>query len=68
MQLSERLESVWLDKTYSTLEERIKKGTEIVGGWEQYFRADRKIYGILEYTIWVYQIEKKGIEKPEVIL
>lgn len=67
MQLSERLESVWLDKIYSTLEERIKKGTEIVGGWEQYFRADRKIHSILEYTIWVYQIEKKGIEKPELL-
>lgn len=64
MQLNERLETVWLDKTYSTLEERIKKGTEIVGGWEQYFRADRKVHSILEYAIWAYQLEKKGIEKP----
>ena len=67
MQLNERLETIWLDKSYVTLEERVKKGAEIVGGWEQYFRSDRKMKSILEYVIWVYQLEKKGIEKPELL-
>ena len=54
------METIWLDKSYVTLEERVKKGAEIVGGWEQYFRSDRKMKSILEYVIWVYQLEKKG--------
>ena len=67
MQLNEKLESIWLDKSCRSFEERVKKGAEIIGGWEQYFRSDRSMHGILEYTVWAYQIEKKGIEKPHLL-
>lgn len=59
VQLEEKLEALWLNKDVSSFEERLKKGIEIIGGWEQYFRSERKIHSILEYTIWIYQMEKK---------
>lgn len=60
MQLEERLEALWLNQDIPSFEERLKKGTEIIGGWEQYFRTERKIHSILEYTIWIHQMEKKS--------
>lgn len=59
-QLAERLESIWLNPLYNTFESRIKKGMEIVSGWEQYFSGKRNIQNILEYTVWIYQMQKLG--------
>lgn len=59
-QLTERLEKVWLDSSCQTLQERLEKGTEILGGWEQYFKGERLVHSILEYAVWVYQMQKKG--------
>ena len=51
--LEERLETMWLTSADKTLEEKLKKGLEIVGGWEQYFRGGREIHCIYEYVVVV---------------
>lgn len=58
-QLCERLEEVWLNPKYQTVQKRLEKGLEILNGWEQYFTDNRKINSILEYAVWVYQMEKR---------
>lgn len=64
-QLSDRLEEVWLNPKYQTLQLRLEKGSEILNGWEQYFTDERKINSILEYAVWVYQMEKRGMPDLE---
>lgn len=41
--LKERLESMFLTSSALTVEEKLKKGAEILEGWEQYYREERKI-------------------------
>ena len=48
--LQERLEIMWLTSADLNIEEKLKKVFEIVGGWEQYFREERTISSIFEYT------------------
>lgn len=50
LNLYSRLETMWLTSTTLLMEEKIKKATEIVGGWEQYFRGERQISSIFEYV------------------
>ena len=45
--LEERLETMWLTSSEKTVEEKLKSALEIVGGWEQYFRGERKVHSIL---------------------
>ena len=69
-QLAEKLEEVWLDSKYYTIQTRLEKGTEILNGWEQYFTEKRQISSILEYVVWVFQMEKKNTldtEKMEAV-
>lgn len=69
-QLAERLEDVWLDSKYHTIQARLEKGIEILNGWEQYYTEKRQISSILEYVVWVYQMEKKDTldtEKMEAV-
>ncbi|MCD7866785.1 MAG: hypothetical protein LUG62_00980 [Clostridiales bacterium] len=58
--LRELLEDIWLDSGYGSFELRIRKALEIVNGWEQYFSPSEENYGILEYTVWLYQTGKKS--------
>lgn len=58
-QLTERLEKIWLDSSCRTLQARMEKGAEILGGWEQYFKGERSAHSILEYAVWIYQMQKK---------
>ena len=39
--LSERLETMWFSSDLKW-EEKLQKGQEILGGWEQYYREERK--------------------------
>ena len=59
----ERLENIWLDSSCRTLQARMEKGAEVLGGWEQYFCGERTVQSILEYAIWVYQMKRRG--KPD---
>ena len=69
-QLAKRLEDVWLDSKYHTIQARLEKGTEILNGWEQYYTEKRQISSILEYVVWVFQMQKKDTldtEKMEAV-
>ena len=59
-QLEERMEEVWLNAPGKTVEEKLEKCTEIVGGWEQYFNGQRELHSILEYAVWVFRMKKKN--------
>ncbi len=48
--LQNRLETMWLTSADIGFDDKIRKVMEIAGGWEQYFREDREITSILEYT------------------
>lgn len=52
--LEERLETMWLTSGENEISEKYKKVLEIVGGWQQYFRDDRKPRSIYEYTALIY--------------
>lgn len=60
--LLEKLETMWLTEKVKTIQEKLKKGAEILGGWEQYFREDREIASIYEYVVVVYMIQNKKID------
>lgn len=63
--LQERLETMWLTNVSLSIEEKIKKALEIIGGWEQYFRGERDIHSIFEYIVLVEVSvsEKDNLEK-----
>ncbi len=58
-QLAGRLETVWLLNRNDSVENRIRKMSEILNGWEQYFRGDRKPADILEFTAAAYLLRPK---------
>ena len=52
--LTERLEMFWLTNHNLSIEEKLRKVMEVVGGWEQYFRGEREIGSIFELAACVY--------------
>ncbi len=58
--LVERLEMAWITGTSSSIEEKCKIVLEITGGWEQYFREDRRIATIYS-AISRKQFSKRGL-------
>ena len=52
--LADRLEMMWLTAGDIGLEAKLKKVLEIVGGWEQYFREERPVGTIFEYSSLVF--------------
>ncbi len=56
--LSEKLENIWLSEKI-TIEEKLRKGAEILEGWEQYYRNERKIGSIQEYVVVIYSVRYK---------
>lgn len=61
--LTARLETMWLTSGLE-MEEKFKKGREIIGGWEQYYREERKISSILEYVLVLSMVQNK---EPELL-
>jgi len=57
--LEERLETMWLTSINSSLHEKLEKGSEILGGWEQYYREDRKAGSIIEFAVLLYMAQNK---------
>lgn len=49
--LEERLEEQWLKNSTLSLGEKIKKSTEIIGGWEQYYKGVQIPGSIYEYIV-----------------
>ncbi|MCR5093347.1 MAG: hypothetical protein K6B72_05185 [Lachnospiraceae bacterium] len=46
--LTDRLESMWLTIGDIGIEDKLAKASEIIGGWEQYYRENREVSSILE--------------------
>jgi len=57
--LRDRLEEMWLTSVNLSVEEKLQRGTEIVGGWEQYYRMERTPSGILEYAVSLFMSQYK---------
>ena len=58
--LDQSLEDLWLKQSQLSLEERLKKGTQILNGWEQYYNKEEKIQSISEYFVLVYMLRHKS--------
>ncbi len=61
--LTERLETLWLTSGLD-MEERLKKGREILNGWEQYYRGERWPDSMIEYVILLTMVQNKS---PEIL-
>lgn len=60
--LEDRLENIWLTEKSVTVQDKLKKCAEILGGWEQYFKGDRKIASGYELAVVVYMTRNKTID------
>lgn len=58
--LRNSLEDVWLTMVGASLEERLRKGSQILEGWEQFYRGERPIHDIYEYVVLVYMLRYKN--------
>lgn len=56
--LNKRLEEMWLTPG-NDMAEKIKKGQEILGGWEQYYREEREPETIIEYVLVLSMVQNK---------
>lgn len=59
LNLQEKLESMFLTTSELSVKEKLKKGAEILEGWEQYYREERPICSILEYAVVLYMVQNK---------
>lgn len=57
--LQDRLETMWLTSANLSIEEKMIKAIEIIGGWEQYFREKRKSESIFEYMALIYAVRSQ---------
>lgn len=57
--LQDRLETMWLTSANLSIEEKMIKAIEIIGGWEQYFREKRKSESIFEYMALIYAAQSR---------
>lgn len=58
--LETSLEDVWLTSVGISMKERLKQGSRILNGWEQYYRGDRAINNIFEYVVLAYMMRYKA--------
>lgn len=57
--LESRLETMWLTSNLP-IDKKLKKGQEILGGWEQYYRGEREIGSIIEFAIAISMLKGKS--------
>ena len=57
--LDQNLEDIWLTQSELSLEDRLKKGAQILNGWEQYYKKEEKIQSISEFVVLIYMLRKK---------
>lgn len=60
--LTERLEGMWLTSKNMKITEKLEKASEIVNGWEQYFRGERKPSSMYEYATVLYMTYHRGYD------
>lgn len=61
--LSERLEELWFLDDGLTPRQKAEKAGEILGGWEQYYRGDRKPGSIIEYAALLLSRKGDGLQR-----
>ena len=61
--LKQSMEDIWLMNPELNLEERLKKGSQILNGWEQYYKAQGKAQNIYEYVVLIYMV--RGTDELE---
>jgi group II intron reverse transcriptase/maturase len=66
--LAERLEGMWLTEKKLDINGKLEKGTQILNGWEQYFRGDREIHSMYEYAVVAYMTRRKNADGREEFL
>lgn len=66
LNLQERLESMFLTSSGLSVKERLKKGAEILEGWEQYYREERPVCSMLEYAVVLYMVQNKPRELEKI--
>lgn len=59
MNLQEKLEQIFLLSRDLPIKEKLKKGAEVLEGWEQYYREERQIHSIWEYVVVLYMVQNK---------
>ena len=57
--LESRLETMWLTSG-ETIDKKLRKGQEILGGWEQYYRGEREIGSIIEFAVAISMLKGKS--------
>ena len=57
--LESRLETMWLTSG-EKIDKKLKKGQEILGGWEQYYRDEREIGSIIEFVVAISMLKGKS--------
>lgn len=57
--LQEKLENIFLMSSGLSVRDKLKKGAEILEGWEQYYREQREIHSMLEYAVVLYMVQNK---------
>lgn len=60
--LNDRLETMWLTSGLD-IEEKLQKGQEILGGWEQYYSGERTPGSMIEYVLLLSMVRNK---QPEI--
>lgn len=60
--LQGRLEAIFLTSSDLTTKEKLRKGAEILEGWEQYYREQREMHSIMEYAVVLYMVQNKNEE------
>ena len=58
--LQSRLETIWMG--HAELEDKLKKGAEVLNGWEQYYRKEREIGSIEEFAVVLFMVRNKKKE------
>lgn len=64
--LENKLETIWLTSD-AELEEKMKKAAEIIGGWEQYFREERRHISIFEYVTLIQLSENEETKLQKLV-
>ena len=65
--LQERLETIFWTSSNLTVREKLKKGAEVLEGWEQYYQGQREMHSMLEYAVVLYMVQNKKEEIQEKI-
>ena len=65
--LEMRLEDMWFAEINTPIDIKLKKGSEILGGWEQYYRGKRIPGSMLEYAVVLYMTKDKEQVRDKII-